>query len=371
MVEKRSRRWQMRRRLGSGGRSAGARVRRAIRRGRRPDVGPARRTPPPSARAARLLRRRRRRRVRAPRGSVRMPLTPRRLRRRPLGGPAARAARRPPACRRGGMSLSDLLAACRHTAAGLDLVGADVVEVIPTAIGSADTTALAAERIVREILTGIALRRGHQSGQATLKKSQAAAWPGQWPLRRRRRRRRRRSLSGHSGRLCPHVCRRREDHSFTMRGGVSAKTPGDSPTDEPRASESPTRRRPLTQGEAKAQPRARVTPVGRPRQSSRRGKPGRLLAHGSGSAGRFRELSFSDVLVKAAPACLSHPSGSGRLAGSHARSSPNASMATAQQACSLLHACGCRLRTAVSARYPATPLRADGADRSHHELSLA
>ena len=82
----------------------------------------------------------------------------------------------------GGMSLSDLLAACRHTAAGLDLVGADVVEVIPTAIGSADTTALAAERIVREILTGIALRRGHQSGQATLKKSQAAARPGQWPL---------------------------------------------------------------------------------------------------------------------------------------------------------------------------------------------
>jgi agmatinase len=33
----------------------------------------------------------------------------------------------------GGMSLSDLLVACRHTAAGLDLVGADVVEVIPTA----------------------------------------------------------------------------------------------------------------------------------------------------------------------------------------------------------------------------------------------
>jgi hypothetical protein len=33
------------------------------------------------------------------------------------------------------------------------------VEVIPAAIGSADITALAGERIVREMLTGIALRR--------------------------------------------------------------------------------------------------------------------------------------------------------------------------------------------------------------------
>ena len=39
------------------------------------------------------------------------------------------------------------------------LVGADVVEVIPTAVGSADVTALVADRIVREILNGIALRR--------------------------------------------------------------------------------------------------------------------------------------------------------------------------------------------------------------------
>jgi arginase family enzyme len=38
--------------------------------------------------------------------------------------------------------------------------GADVVEVLPTAIGSADVTALVAERIVREMLTGMALRRG-------------------------------------------------------------------------------------------------------------------------------------------------------------------------------------------------------------------
>ncbi len=59
----------------------------------------------------------------------------------------------------GGMTSADLLRACRELASGLDLVGADLVEVIPTAVGSADVTALAAERIVREILTGIALRR--------------------------------------------------------------------------------------------------------------------------------------------------------------------------------------------------------------------
>jgi agmatinase len=59
----------------------------------------------------------------------------------------------------GGMTSAELLDACRRVAAGVDLVGADVVEVIPTAVGSADVTALVAERIVREILTGIALRR--------------------------------------------------------------------------------------------------------------------------------------------------------------------------------------------------------------------
>jgi agmatinase len=59
----------------------------------------------------------------------------------------------------GGMTTVDLLWACRTIAASLELVGADVVEVIPTAVGSADVTALAADRIVREILTGIALRR--------------------------------------------------------------------------------------------------------------------------------------------------------------------------------------------------------------------
>jgi agmatinase len=59
----------------------------------------------------------------------------------------------------GGMTSADLLQACRALAARLDVVGAEVVEVIPTAVGSTDITALVAERIVREILTGLALRR--------------------------------------------------------------------------------------------------------------------------------------------------------------------------------------------------------------------
>jgi agmatinase len=59
----------------------------------------------------------------------------------------------------GGMSTAELLRACRLLSARLDLAGAEVVEVIPTAVGSADITALAAERVVREIVTGIALRR--------------------------------------------------------------------------------------------------------------------------------------------------------------------------------------------------------------------
>jgi agmatinase len=60
----------------------------------------------------------------------------------------------------GGMQSADLLWACRELASRLELVGADVVEVIPTAPGSSDITALVADRIVREILTGLALRRG-------------------------------------------------------------------------------------------------------------------------------------------------------------------------------------------------------------------
>jgi agmatinase len=59
----------------------------------------------------------------------------------------------------GGMTSLELLGAVRTVAQRVDLAGADVVEVIPTAVGSADVTALVADRIVREILNGIALRR--------------------------------------------------------------------------------------------------------------------------------------------------------------------------------------------------------------------
>lgn len=64
----------------------------------------------------------------------------------------------------GGMTSADLLWACRELAARMTLVGADVVEVIPTAVGSADVTALVAERVVREIVTGLALRRRGEQG---------------------------------------------------------------------------------------------------------------------------------------------------------------------------------------------------------------
>jgi agmatinase len=59
----------------------------------------------------------------------------------------------------GGMSATDLLLAVRTVSAGLDVVGADVVEVIPAAVGSADASALVADRVIREALTGVALRR--------------------------------------------------------------------------------------------------------------------------------------------------------------------------------------------------------------------
>lgn len=60
----------------------------------------------------------------------------------------------------GGLTPAELLRACRTGAEDLELIGADVVEVAPTAVGSRDLTALVGDRIVREILTGIALRRG-------------------------------------------------------------------------------------------------------------------------------------------------------------------------------------------------------------------
>jgi agmatinase len=59
----------------------------------------------------------------------------------------------------GGMTSADLLWACRELATRAQLVGAEVVEVAPTAVGSADITALVADRVVREVVTGLALRR--------------------------------------------------------------------------------------------------------------------------------------------------------------------------------------------------------------------
>jgi agmatinase len=59
----------------------------------------------------------------------------------------------------GGLTSAEVLRLTRLLAERLNLVGADLVEVAPTQIGSADITALLADRIVREMLTGIALRR--------------------------------------------------------------------------------------------------------------------------------------------------------------------------------------------------------------------
>jgi agmatinase len=59
----------------------------------------------------------------------------------------------------GGMTAVDLLLAVRTVAEELELVAADVVEVIPTTVGTNDYSALVAERVVREALTGVALRR--------------------------------------------------------------------------------------------------------------------------------------------------------------------------------------------------------------------
>ena len=59
----------------------------------------------------------------------------------------------------GGMTPVDLLWAVRTVAERTELVGAELVEVSPQQIGSLDPTALVAERIVRKVLTGIALRR--------------------------------------------------------------------------------------------------------------------------------------------------------------------------------------------------------------------
>jgi agmatinase len=59
----------------------------------------------------------------------------------------------------GGMASADLLWACRELATQLELVGAEVVEVMPQP-GVQDVTALVAARIALELLTGVAIRRG-------------------------------------------------------------------------------------------------------------------------------------------------------------------------------------------------------------------
>lgn len=59
----------------------------------------------------------------------------------------------------GGMISADLLWACRAIATGAHVIGAEVVEVNPAAIGSSDITALVAARVVNELLTGVAARR--------------------------------------------------------------------------------------------------------------------------------------------------------------------------------------------------------------------
>jgi agmatinase len=72
----------------------------------------------------------------------------------------------------GGMTPGELLLAVRRIATELELVGVDVVEVIPTVVGSADISALVADRIVREALTGMVLRR-----RAALRDGLASATP--------------------------------------------------------------------------------------------------------------------------------------------------------------------------------------------------
>ena len=59
----------------------------------------------------------------------------------------------------GGMTSSDLLWAAREIGANIELVGADVVEVLPDRIGTLDITALVADRVIRELLTGVAVAR--------------------------------------------------------------------------------------------------------------------------------------------------------------------------------------------------------------------
>jgi arginase family enzyme len=62
----------------------------------------------------------------------------------------------------GGLTSYELLWACRAVAEAVPLVGADIVEAIPTGIGQTDVTAVVADRVAREVINGIALRRGYE-----------------------------------------------------------------------------------------------------------------------------------------------------------------------------------------------------------------
>jgi agmatinase len=59
----------------------------------------------------------------------------------------------------GGLTSLELLGTVRAVGEQLEVVGADLVEIIPAGVGSADVTALVGDRIIRELLTGIAVRR--------------------------------------------------------------------------------------------------------------------------------------------------------------------------------------------------------------------
>jgi agmatinase len=58
----------------------------------------------------------------------------------------------------GGMTSADLLWACRELATELELVGADIVEVMPSP-GGPNITAMVAKRVGFELITGLALRK--------------------------------------------------------------------------------------------------------------------------------------------------------------------------------------------------------------------
>jgi agmatinase len=63
----------------------------------------------------------------------------------------------------GGMTSADLLWACRELATELELVGADIVEVMPSP-GGPNVTAMVAKRIGFELITGLALRQARGDG---------------------------------------------------------------------------------------------------------------------------------------------------------------------------------------------------------------